>query len=178
MNPNKKTSTQKQMDTIIRFSQFIELKKDSISKLSTEEQTKIKQLEKFSLSLKNDTLSHQFEMKMSYEFDNCAELELFGEKLKDQNIKELSGFSKKMQKPKKENNNDYVDFNKGFKTVFNRKKISHKITNEALQKAIKNKDTTLTKDNPMATMVKFKTRFLFPYRIKNTNHTRIINKAA
>ena len=161
----------KQLDTLIVFSEFLETKKDSISKLSKEKQEKIKQLENFSIYVKTDSISNKFEMKINYDFDNISELKLFGEKLKGQNIKELELLSNKTKSTKKDDG--LPDFNKSYNTVFNREMFSVKISPEGIAESEKNKDTTMTKDNPMADMIRFKTRYFFPYKIKNVDNANV-----
>lgn len=162
----KEGKNNKQLDTLITFSKFLELKKDSISKLSKEKQNKIKQLENFSLYIKADSVSKKFQMKISYDFNNISELKFFGEKLKDQNIKELEILSDKTKGMKKENDNSIPDFNKYYNTTFSKESFSVKLNSKGLAETLKNKDTTMTKDNPMANMIRFKSKYFFPYKIK------------
>lgn len=172
-NNTKEGKNNKQLDTLINFSSFLELKKDSISKLSKEKQDKIKQLENFSLYIKADSVSKKFEMKINYDFDDISELKLFGEKLKGQNIKELELLSNKTKSMKKEKDNSVPDFNKYYNTTFNKELFSVKLNSEGLAETLKNKDTTMTKDNPMADMIKFKSRYFFPYKIKSVNNQNV-----
>ncbi len=169
---NKKGSKNKQLDTLIIFSDFLEAKKDSISKLSKEKQAKIKELKDFSLNIKADSVSKTFKMKINYNFNNVSELKLFGEKLKGQNIKELDLLTSKT-KNLNSKDDSFPDFNKSFNTVFNKDSFSMKITPEAIAEAEKKKDTTMTKDNPMANMIRFKSRYLFPYKIKKVSNKNV-----
>ncbi|WP_158851286.1 hypothetical protein [Algibacter sp. L1A34] len=173
MGQDTKEGTNEQLDTLIVFSEFLEIKKDSISKLSKEKQDKIKQLENFSLYIKTDSISNKFEMKINYDFDNLSELKLFGEKLKEQDIKELELLSSKTKDMKNGEDNGIPDFNKSYNTVFNKELFSTKISPEGLVEAEKNKDTTMTKDNPMADMIRFKTKYFFPYKIKKVNNKNV-----
>jgi len=169
----KEGKNNKQLDTLIIFSEFLNVKKDSISKLSKEKQDKIKQLENFSLYIKADSISKKFEMKIIYIFDDISELKLFSEKLKGQNIKELELLSNKTKNTKKNKDNGIPDFNKFYNTTFNRERFSTKISPKGLVESEKNKDTTMTKDNPMADMIRFKSRYLFPYKIKSVNNENV-----
>ncbi len=112
-------------------------------------------------------------MKIIYTFDDVSELKLFGEKLKGQNIKELELLSNKTKNMKKDKDNGIPDFNKFYNTTFNRERFSVKISPKGLAESEKNKDTTLTKDNPMADMIRFKSRYLFPYKIKKVNNENV-----
>ncbi len=168
--PPEQDTANKLTDTMIRFSDFLEQKKDSISKLSKEKQEKIKQLENFSLYIDSDSLSTKLEMKINYYFKDLKDLALFSEKLKDQDIKELDQFTTKIEKSKKNDDANIFDFNTSFKTIFNNKNFSLKITPETLEKIKSKKDSTLTKDNPMLDLMRFKVKYTFPYRIKKISN--------
>lgn len=164
----------KQLDTLIIFSDFLKAKKDSISKLSNEEQEKIKQLESFTLYVKADSISKKFEMKINYDFNNLSELKLFGEKLEGQNIKELEILSSKTNNIKKDTTgNNFPDFNKYYNTTFNKKRFTVKLNPKGIAETERNKDTTMTKDNPMADLIRFKSRYFFPYKIKNVDNENV-----
>jgi len=176
---SKSDSTNQQIDTLIIFSKMLEEKKDSIAKLSKEEQKKIAFLKDFELYIKADSISKQLKMNIGYHFKDIADLEKFHEKLEGQNIKELDIFSKKVngKSVKSDTKKDkFPNFNEHYITTFSRKKFTHKITAKGLEEAFKKKDTTMKKDNPMADMVRFKQRFIFPYKIKSVSNknTRIL----
>lgn len=160
----------KQIDTVIVFAELLNTKKDSIAKLTKEQQEKLKNLEHFSLNIKTDTVSKKFKMKINYDFKDVAELKLFSEKLKDQDIKELELLTNKTKSLKSGGKSKLPDFNKSYNTVFNNKKFSVKLTKQGLKEAKKNKDTTLTKNNPMADLVKFKSIYYFPHKIKKISN--------
>lgn len=174
MGMNSKDNTKnKQIDTIIDFAKVLEDKKDSIAKLSKKEQEKAALLKDFKLHMKSDTATNQLMMKMVYDFKDIAGLEKFGEKLKDQNFKELDMFNKKLAgKSKKttENDNVFEKFDMMYATSFSKQKFTRKITEKSLNEAIKNKDTSITKDNPMSDMIRFKQRYVFPYKIKSVSN--------
>jgi len=170
---SKSDSTNQQIDTLIVFSEVLEAKKDSIAKLSKEEQKKIAFLKDFELYIKSDTVSKQLKMNIGYQFKDITDLERFNEKLEGQNIKELDIFSSKI-KPKSDKKSkkkdEFPNFNEDYTTTFSRKKFTRKISDEGLEKALKKKDTTLKKDNPMSDMISFKQRFIFPYKIKSVSN--------
>jgi len=177
---SKSDSTNQQIDTLIIFSKMLEEKKDSIAKLSKEEQEKIAFLKDFDLYIKSDSISKQLKMNIGYHFKDIADLERFNEKLEGQNIKELDIFKGKL-KPKSDKKSDKKDdfpnFNEHYITTFSRKKFTRKITAKGLEKALKEKDTTMKKDNPMADMIRFKQRIIFPYKIKSVSNknTKILS---
>ncbi|HBK71081.1 MAG TPA: hypothetical protein DDZ39_05385 [Flavobacteriaceae bacterium] len=177
MGGTKSDSTNQQIDTIIVFAKFLEEKKDSIAKLSKEEQEKINLLKDFDMYIKSDTVTKQLKMNIGYTFKNANELEHFHEKLKDQNIKELDLFGSKIKSEKGDDKKGGIpNLNEAFTTTFSKKKFTRKITAKALADAIKKKDTSMKKDNPMSDMIRFKQRFTFPYKIKSVSNknTRIL----
>ena len=170
-------SQKEQIDTLIVFADFIELKKDSIATLSLEEQMKINELKAFSVYLNSDTITNKFEMKINYQFKDLEDLALFGEKLKDQNIKELDLFGDKMNTTEKtedengesDSSSDMFNLNDSFITTLDEHKFTLKISPEALAKAEKEKDPAMA-DNPMMDLIRFKLRYTFPYRIKKVSN--------
>lgn len=65
----------KVMDSTIVFKEFIEKHKDSISKLTPEEQQKIKSLEDFTMNIKMNPETNDMFFDLSREFKNANELE-------------------------------------------------------------------------------------------------------
>lgn len=165
----KSDTKNEQLDTIFKFADIIALKKDSIATLSKKEQQKIKQLEAFTLYIKSDTIAKKMLMRINYAFNDLDDLKLFGKKLKDQNFKELTAFTNKTI-GKDAKGDGIPDFNTLYDMKYSAKKFSIKITKKALNDALKKRDTTLTKDNPMENMIRFKTRYIFPYRIKKVTN--------
>ncbi|KAB1066818.1 hypothetical protein F6U93_13260 [Tamlana haliotis] len=177
MGLDSESDSMEQIDSLIVFSDILESKKDSIAKLSLEEQNKLKELEAYSFYIKSDTTSGQFKMKINYDFKDLEDLALFGEKLKDQDIKELNDLNQKLQATDKSKPNMMLNISDSFDTTFNKDKFTLSISQEALEKAEKEKDTTMTADNPMANLMRFKLRYNFPYRIKNVSneHAKILS---
>ncbi|MBU2949749.1 hypothetical protein KO493_03445 [Tamlana agarivorans] len=163
-------SKKEQIDSLIVFADILELKKDSISKLSPEKQAKLKQLEAYSIDIKSDTTTNQFKMKINYDFKNLEDLALFSEKLRDQDIQELDLIGNKMKTTDKSKTDEIFNINDSFETTFNKDKFTLNISPEALAKSEKEKDTTMTADNPMANLMRFKLKYTFPYRIKKVSN--------
>lgn len=172
MGSKSKSSSNKQLDTLIVFSDFIEAQKDSISNLSKKDRKKINQLKEFSLYIKADSVSQKMQMRINYNFKNSKDLKLFGEKLKGQSIKELELFTNKIQNEEKDA--DFLNLNTLFDTKFSKRSFSVKLNKEALKDAKKEK--MMTDNNPMADMIRFKTKYIFPYKIKklSNNNARIL----
>ncbi len=61
------------MDTIVSMKQFLEEKNDSISKLSTNEQQKLKKLENFNIHMKMDSETSEMVYDISTNFKNIGE---------------------------------------------------------------------------------------------------------
>ncbi len=171
--PSEKEEYKKQIDTLIDFEEYIIEKKDSIQKLSKEEQKKIENLKDFKLYLKSDTLTNQLVMKIAYDFKNVEDIKDFSKKLGNQNIKELQLFTKQIQGNQGQQKSPLPDFNEVFETKFSKTTFSSKITQKSLEDAQKKKDTTMTKDNPMANLIRFKQRFVFPYKIKKVSNENV-----
>lgn len=165
---SKGKSFDKQLDTIIEFSKFLEEKKDSISKLSKEDRKKLKELENFRLSMLMDSVSQKYEIKLGYEFEDIKDLKLLGEKLMNQKIKELQELkgTSKDDKVSKE----LLNINTKYVKKFSKRNFSSTLTDSALKEAVESRDSTLTKDSPMVKMVQFKTVYKFPYRIKKVSN--------
>ncbi|HLT49092.1 MAG TPA: hypothetical protein VKZ90_01480 [Aequorivita sp.] len=66
-------STIVKMDTIVYMKQFLEEKKDSISKLSVTEQQKLKKLENFNIHIKMDSETSEMVYDISTNFKNISE---------------------------------------------------------------------------------------------------------
>lgn len=66
-------STIVKMDTIVYMKQFLEEKKDSISKLSETEQQKLKKLENFNIHIKMDSETSEMIYDISTNFKNISE---------------------------------------------------------------------------------------------------------
>lgn len=170
LGDNSSTNDNKQVDTLIVFSDVLKTKKDSIAQLTKEEQRKIKDLENFSLRIKTDSVENKFEMKINYAFKDVSELKMFSEKLKDQDIKELKFLTEKTKEINSKKDGSLPDFNKSYNTVFNKKMFSNKISKKGLKEARKKQDTTLTKNNLMSDMIRFKSKYYFPFKIKSTSN--------
>lgn len=61
------------MDTVVDMKEFLEEKKDSISKLSAEEQQKLKKLENFKIHMKMDSEASEMVYTVSTNFKNVGE---------------------------------------------------------------------------------------------------------
>lgn len=68
-----KDSMQIKIDTIVYIKQFLEEKKDSISKLSESEQQKLKKLENFNIHMKMDSETSQMVYDISTNFKDISE---------------------------------------------------------------------------------------------------------
>lgn len=168
------------IDTLINFASFLDQKRDSISKLSKEDQLKLEALRPLEFSMKaNDSLK-QMEMHLIYNFIELDDIVKFAKIVKTANIKELNELSNSMNGSGVEADtetedtsgvgNDLFSIAESFQTTFTRAGFSRKITEVALQDALMKKDTSLTSDDPFSDIIRFKQVYRFPYKIKNVSN--------
>lgn len=166
----------KDIDTLINFATFLELKKDSIASLSNEEQKKLELLRPLQFAMKMNDEEKQMDMRLAYAFTKIDDIAKFADAVKKADIKEL----KKAMDPIVGAEQDSVGEDKGmdalfsmaksFHTVFSAQGFSRKATDEAIAEMTMKKDTTLKSDDPFADMIRFKQVYRFPYRIKSVSN--------
>ncbi|MFC5048654.1 hypothetical protein ACFSTE_09210 [Aquimarina hainanensis] len=166
---------EQQMDTIIRFSDILEEKKDSIATLSKEEQEKLNTLKNYQVAVKMDTVSKEFTFKVDFDFKDIRELKDFAKNLKGMGVNELD----RMIPTKEQGGNrdmDITAFTNSFETRFSTQAFERKITEKVYQKAMEKKknDTTTSSvmANPFSKMITFKQIYRFPYKIKSVSNEK------
>ena len=92
MMPKDSLTNQKSIDSTFTFRQLFQEKKDSIAKLSKQEQEKLKKLENFTMKMKMDYDKQQFLFSMFTPFKSVADL---------QDVMDGMGQLQKMSKDKK-----------------------------------------------------------------------------
>lgn len=75
MMPKDSTKNEKSIDSVFSFKEVFAAKKDSIAKLSKEEQERLKKLENFNMRMKMDYKAQQFLFSMNTDFKSVAELQ-------------------------------------------------------------------------------------------------------
>lgn len=75
MMPADSLKNEKAMDSVFAFKEIFEAKKDSIAKLSKEEQENLKKLENFSMRMKMNPKEQQFVFSMFTDFKSVTELQ-------------------------------------------------------------------------------------------------------
>ncbi len=75
MMPKDSLKNEKNIDSVFSFKEMFEAKKDSIAKLSKEEQEKIKNLEKFDMRMKMNYDTKEFLFSMNTLFNSVTELQ-------------------------------------------------------------------------------------------------------
>ncbi|MCH2034895.1 MAG: hypothetical protein MK202_15410 [Tenacibaculum sp.] len=156
-------------DTVINFSDILETKKDSISKLPKKEQKRLKELEDLAIVIKADTATNKGFMRIDYDFDDMQDLQTLGKKLKSAEIDKLADFgSAKKMNPKGEKK-DFPVITDMFDINFSKNSFTTKIKEDA-GKNMKSDDG---KDEAFAKMIVFKIRYLFPYKIKSVNNENV-----
>jgi hypothetical protein len=127
-------SKEKAIDSTFSFKQLFEEKKDSIAKLSPQEQARIKKLENFRMKMKMDYEKHQFLFSMFTSFKSVTEL---------QDVMNDMGELQKMNKVQKEqsmsgfgNASMFGNTNSKVNYFYDGKKFSRKaiVDKEALKK--------------------------------------------
>jgi hypothetical protein len=167
MMPNDSTGNQKSVDSVFSFKEIFAAKKDSIAKLSKEEQESLKKLEDFNMRMKMDYLNKQFLFSMNTNFKNVAEL-------KDamSNMNELQ----KMNKNKAEANplgsaGSFANNNSVLQYSYNGKKFTRKAIID--KNAVKNvkKDSLDDSYKMIYASSKYIVKYHFPKPVKKVSNT-------
>ena len=166
----------KDIDTLINFASFLDLKKDSIATLSNKEQEKLELLRPLQFALKKNDEKKQMNMRLIYAFTKIDDIAKFADAVEKADIKELNEVMAPMAGDKKNATGEdkglfaFFSLSKSFTTVFDAQGFSRKITDEALAEIAMKKDTSSQDDNPFADMIRFKQVYKFPYRIKSVSN--------
>ncbi len=75
MMPKDSVANEKSIDSVFSFKEIFAAKKDSIAKLSKEEQARLKKMENFNMRMKMNFQTKQFLFSMNTDFKNVAELQ-------------------------------------------------------------------------------------------------------
>ena len=172
------TSLGQEVDTLMNFASFLDEKRDSISQLSKEEQDRLEILRPLQIKMVMSDSTKQMLMELRYAFKDLKDLDKFSDAIEQANVKELneftpSGGEEDASADNAQDQPDIFSMAESFDTHFSREKFSRKITEEARQKAIEQKDTTMVADDPFADMVRFKQVFHFPYKVKSVDNERV-----
>lgn len=173
----------KSIDTLINFSTFLDQKKDSISKLSKEEQDKLEALRPLQFAMKMNEETKQMDMRLSYAFQHLDDISKFADAVKKADLKELDQFMGPGSgaSPGPEGSaggmEDLFSMAKSFKTTFGPTRFSRKATPEAIAEMQKKRDTSLRADDPFVDMIRFKQVYRFPYKVKSVSnaHAKILS---
>lgn len=167
MMPNDSTGTQKSVDSVFSFKEVFAAKKDSIAKLSKEEQESLKKLEHFNMRMKMDYLKKEFLFSMNTDFKNVNEL---------QDAMSNMNALQKMNKNKAEVNSlgsagSFANNNSVLRYSYNGKKF----TREAIidKKALKNikKDSLDESYKMIYASSKYIIKYHFPKPVKKVSNT-------
>lgn len=133
---NEMNDSKQKIDTTFSFKEMFKNKKDSIAKLSPEEQKELKKLENFLVNMKMNTTENQFLLNLNSDFKNVNELQDMVKSLSAiQNI-EKNNSQDKLPFGGNFNNNSTVNFNYDGKK-FNRKVIlTPKETNKPVEDSL------------------------------------------
>lgn len=167
MMPKDSLKQEKNIDSVFSFKEMFEGKRDSIAKLSKEEQAKIKNLEKFNMRMKMNFDTKQFLFAMNTDFKSVAELqEVMG------SMSELQ----KMNKGQVKNNpmGDMGGFGSSTAKInyeYNGKKFSRKaiVDKEALKKL--ENDSAAASYKMIYESSKYIIKYHFPKPVKKVSNT-------
>lgn len=173
---NFKDSNLKKMDISKDLSQYYEARKDSISRLSKAEQLNQGRLNNYHVHLIADPEVMLYKITVTYRFKELSELRDFGTFIKDQKIQELDMFFSALQSTSTTGNHP-LEFNKSFITTYNNDKFSVKMTPEAMQQSLTNKNPDMKSDPKMDNIIKIKMKYNFPKVIKKINNRAAIVSA-
>ncbi|WP_442267315.1 hypothetical protein ACSIGC_06435 [Tenacibaculum sp. ZS6-P6] len=173
MQSNKKKKENELKDTVIDFSKILLEKKDSIAKLPADEQKKLKELEDLKITIDADTAINKAIVRIDYDFDDLEDLKSVGKKMR---LADLDKFVKMGSKGKaKKEKEDEVEEKEDEKfpaitdmlnIEYSDKKFVSKLSEEASKEIKKNSGD----DNPFASLIKFKVRYIFPHKIKSVSN--------
>ncbi|MCZ4317382.1 hypothetical protein O4H26_00085 [Aequorivita viscosa] len=158
-------SAKVKIDTIINIKQFLEEKRDSISKLSAGEQQKLKKLEDFDIRIKMDSESSEMTYAISSNFKNVAEANDMLNGLQ-QAGNMMPGDNTEMMKPStKEDSKELVGVRYTFENgVFNRDAyIKDKEMHQQQVDSLKQAEAFMGG-------AKYTLKYTFPKRIKKTSN--------
>ncbi|MEZ4855778.1 MAG: hypothetical protein R2812_04780 [Gelidibacter sp.] len=156
--------SKKKMDTTIVFKDFLEQNKDSISKLSDEEQQKLKTLENFSIRTLMDSEAKKMEFDMTTDFKSISELQdMFSTMNKMQSLTNATGTSPSITTNKTTQLHYMFDGHK-----FSRKAT---IIDEAL---LKKQTDSLESAKDMFASSKYTLNYHFPSAIKSVSNNNAV----
>lgn len=112
--------TSKKIDSVFSMKEILELKKDSITTLSKEEQEKLKKLERFTIHFLMDEENNKMEYEMYVDFDNIKEFTNLGSPLNA--LSELNPTGTELPKNDMAKNDSETNY------YFNGNKFSKKVT--------------------------------------------------
>jgi len=167
MMPNDSVKNEKSIDSVFSFKQLFEAKKDSISKLSNEEQAKIKRLENFNMRMKMNYAAKQFLFSMNTNFKSVAELQEVMS-----NMSEIQQMNKsQVQNNPMGNMGGFGGNNSKINYAYDGKKFSRKavVDKEALKKV--ENDSAEASYKMIYEASKYIIKYHFPKPVKNVSNT-------
>ncbi len=165
------------VDTTLVFAKMLDDKKDSIAQLDPGEQEKLELLRPMRFAMKVNDSTGEMIMRLYYDFANVNDLSKFAEAIEAADLPELNELMANNPDASADSTETskeppLFDMAQAFKTEFNSSGFNRKITEEARERQVKEKDTTLKADDPFVDMIRYKQVFRFPYRVKEVNNER------
>lgn len=159
---------EKSIDSIIHFKDFLESKKDSISKLSAEEQEKLKNLEPFSMHMKMDSKEQTMVFDLFTDFNSVSELDDLFKAMN--NVSNLQG----------KGGVDQNDSSNPFSAIANENgsELSYSLKNNLFKRETKVKDQEMYQTlvdsmgdlSPILSSSTYKLNYHFPRKIKSVSN--------
>lgn len=166
MMPKDSLKQEKNVDSVFSFKEIFDAKRDSIAKLSKEEQAKIKNLEKFNMRMKMNFDTKQFLFNINTDFKSVSEL---------QEIIASMSELQKMNKGQAKNNpmGDMGGFGSSAAKInyeYNGKKFSRKalVDKEALRKL--ENDSSAASYKMIYESSKYIIKYHFPKAVKSVSN--------
>lgn len=167
-NENK---TKKVIDSIISYKDILATKKDSISKLSKEEQEKLKQMERFSMRMIIDEEKEIMKYSMFTEFQSVQELQEMMSPL--QGMSAIGGAQNKMmdgvtgQNSQNNSSQSFIYDGKSFKKII---KTNKNVENDVALEKSENENEEKQMEESLKMMYaqsSFKMKYQFPKAVKS-----------
>ncbi|TGD56886.1 hypothetical protein [Flavobacterium humi] len=167
MVPKDSVRNEKSIDSVFSFKEVFAAKKDSIAKLSKEEQEKLKKLENFNMRMKMDYKAQQFLFSMNTDFKNVTELQ---DAMANMNAFQSMGKNKvganAMASPESFGNNNSI-----LKYSYNGKKFTRKaVIDKSRIKKVEN-DSLAESYKMIYASSKYVIKYHFPKPVKSISNT-------
>lgn len=155
----------KDIDSTFTFKELLATKKDSIARLSKEEQTKLKRLENFAMKIKMKSAEKQFAFSMTNDFKSVAELQdAMGA------LNELQNLNKQKQDAAMVPSGAFGSNNSDLKYTYTDKKFTRKATVKKELKRVEN-DSAADAYKMIYEASTYAIKYHFPKKVKKVSNS-------